>query len=153
MVREPTARSTISRAIESCVAMFSATRHAEQSRAHQKHTTSDTQRQSHKSEAVRDSQATQIVRLVLELGAELFPDEECKPYIVLPIKEHHEVHSLRSRHVRTWLAGQYFTHTGKAAGGQALADAQNVLEAHALAAASRSVFVRIARQGDKVFLI
>ena len=79
---------------------------------------------------------TRIVNLALEQGVELFHDQDDNSFMYVPVSGHHELHSLRSRRGRMWLAGRYFEETGKAAGAQAQADAINVLEAYAFRARS-----------------
>lgn len=113
---------------------------------------STTQDQQQKDGAARDSQATQLVRLAIEAGAEFFPDEDRRAYVALPQDGHHEVHVLRSQALRAWLTGLFFERTGKAPGGQAFADAINVFEAQALRASTRVVAVRLARHGDSILL-
>ncbi len=98
------------------------------------------------------SQATQVVNLAFRDGVELFRDADDTAYMDVPVPDHHEVHPLRSKRGRTWLAGRFFQETGKAAGAQALADALNVLEAHAFYAAVRPVGVRIVREKNAIYL-
>jgi hypothetical protein len=98
------------------------------------------------------SHSTQIMRLALAENVELFQDIDETPYAAVRVTGHREIYQLRSRRFRTWLSGLYFLATERVAGAQALADALNVLEAHALRAAVRPVAVRLARQDDSIYL-
>lgn len=107
-----------------------------------------------KPKAPDPSQATRLVALAFEQHPALFRDDDLTPFIEFQVKNHREVHPLRSRAVRAWLSGLYFDGTRKTVpGAQAVADSQNVLEAHANEQPLRSVFVRIARLGNEAIYL
>ena len=99
----------------------------------------------------RESQATQIVRLALAATATVFHDDDV-PYLSVRIGSHDETHPLRSRTARAWLVDRFFRDTGKAPGSQALADATNTLEAHALNGTRQRVDVRISPRDAAIYL-
>jgi hypothetical protein len=104
------------------------------------------QRESH------ENQATQLFHLAIREGVELFRDDDDTAYIDLAQTGHREIHLLKSKRARSWLAGRYFRDSKKAPGSQALSDAFTLLEVYALQSTPRRVGVRICRQGDTVYL-
>lgn len=105
------------------------------------------------SNGTRDSQATKLVQLALLSGVELFHTPGGDPHARVTVVDHHEIHAIRGRRFRRWLGRLHFTTTRKAAGGQAVQDALNILEAHALfEGPKRPVFVRVAEHGKAVYL-
>src|SRR5205807_2682989 len=70
------------------------------------------------------SQATVLLQLAREAGAECFKDDDVA-YLHIPVNGHHETVSLRSRAGRGWLQGLYMDAIKTCAGTQAIADASN----------------------------
>ena len=113
-------------------------------------------------EPKRPTQADDLVRLALDAtdlaadaaqDAELFHTPDRQAHATLTIGDHRETWPVRSRGFRLWLAGRFFAKRGKAPGGQALADAINILEGKALfAGAEHPVFARVAARGETVYL-
>ncbi len=99
----------------------------------------------------KDSQATIMVQLVREAGAELFHDDD-QAYVHVPVGDHHETHKLRSRTGRAFLVSLFVDRFDRAPGSQAIADASNTLEALALRGNNHKVHVRIAAVDDKIYL-
>jgi hypothetical protein len=99
----------------------------------------------------KESQATTLLRLAREAGAECFHDDD-QPYLHVPVSDHHETYPLRSRIGRAWLQGLYIDAEKKCAGAQAIADASNALEALALRGDEHQVHVRLAAADDAIYL-
>jgi hypothetical protein len=82
------------------------------------------------SKSGRDSQATQLVDLIIESGAELFHDPDDIPYITLSIGDHQETHNIdRLGHLANRL---YFRAYGSALNSQTVQDAISVLRGKAI---------------------
>ncbi len=75
------------------------------------------------------SAASKLVELVRESGAELFHDSDGTAYARLTIDGHQEVHRLRSKPFRTWLARQYYLNERKGPGAQQVQDARALAQA------------------------
>jgi hypothetical protein len=100
------------------------------------------------------SQATLIVDLVLGTAdLELFHTDEAEPFVVVPAGSHREVWPLRGGPFRRWIARMFYETHGKAAGGQALADALGVLEGEALfRGVQHDVHLRIAEHESAIYI-
>jgi hypothetical protein len=100
----------------------------------------------------RESQATAIVRLVLEASADLFHDgENC--YATFAVGNHLETHPLRSRVMRRWLTHLYFECQQKAPSVEAVKSAIETLAGHALfEGAERKTYIRVASSGNSLYL-
>lgn len=96
------------------------------------------------------SQATAIVDLVLEVAdLELFHTADGEPFVLVPAGTHRETWPLRGGPFRRWIASRFYDAHGKAAGGQALADALQVFEGEALfRGEEHEVHLRVAEQED-----
>src|SRR5436305_517771 len=95
----------------------------------------------------KESQATTIVRLVVDSRAELFHAPNGDPYITIAPNGlgHHEHHRLTSRASRTYLANLYYVETGTAPSTTGLQDAIGTLSGIALFdGAQHDVHVRVA---------
>jgi hypothetical protein len=102
-------------------------------------------------EGGKRSQATQLVELVE--GVELFHAPDGSAYARIEQGDHREVWPLKSSAIRSWLAGTYYRRHGRAAGGQAIRDAVEVLAARALFDGPEcAVHVRVARTRDAIYL-
>lgn len=105
------------------------------------------------SESKKESQATALVGLGLQAGAELFHSPEGEAYATLPIDGRRETWPLRTKTVKRWLSRLYYVATETAPGSQAIADALGVLEGKALFdGLEHAVYVRIAGAGDATYL-
>ena len=100
----------------------------------------------------RKSQSTLLVELAAV--AELWHTSgQGVAHATLPVAGHLEHWPIRSLTFRRWLGRQFFEQHGKAPGSQALQDAMTVLEGQAIFDGPEfSVFVRVAGDGDKVYL-
>lgn len=96
------------------------------------------------------SQATQLARLAVNLGVELFHDAEGTPYgTVAP----GVTLSLKAKSFSQWLARAYYNDTREAASASTLTDAINLLSASAqFSGPEIDVHVRVAAQPDAVWL-
>jgi hypothetical protein len=102
-------------------------------------------------EGGKRSQATQLVELAE--GVELFHAPDGIAYARIEQGDHREVWPLKSGAIRSWLAGAYYRRYGKAAGGQAIRDAVEVLAARALFDGPEcAVHVRVARTTEAIYL-
>ncbi|NTW28885.1 MAG: hypothetical protein HGA39_05915 [Coriobacteriia bacterium] len=100
----------------------------------------------------KDSTKTEIL-LKLADGVELFHSPDGSPFASVVVNDRRETWPVRSKAFRRWLSGHFYEHNGKAAGGQALQDALDVLEAKAqFDGCCRDVFVRLATYEDSIYL-
>jgi len=100
-----------------------------------------------------DSQATTIVRLVTEAGAELWHSNDGDPYLTLRVEDHAEHHRLASRAVRDWIARLYHRAIGGVPGSQAIQDAIAVLGGKArFDGAEHPVSLRIAHLENELYI-
>lgn len=101
----------------------------------------------------RVSQATRLVDLALNEGAELWYTATGDPYVTLRVAAHREHHALASRGVRDWLSRLHHTQTGRAPGSQAIADALTTLSGIArYDGAEHAVSVRVAGHDRRIYL-
>jgi hypothetical protein len=98
----------------------------------------------------KESQATLISRLVVNLGVDLFHDAEQTPYATVPTGE---TYLLKSKTFQEWVQRAYYNDTRCAASASTLTDALALLSASArFSGPEREVFVRIAPTPDAVWL-
>ncbi len=114
-------------------------------------TTANTPEKEKDDDRGKDSQATLLVRLARDAGAEFFHDDDV-PYLRVRVGDHAEVHRLRSRTGKGWLVGLFLDAVNKAPGSQAITDALNTLEALALRGPDQPVYVRIAALDDRIYI-
>ncbi|MBN9624118.1 MAG: hypothetical protein J0H06_14415, partial [Actinobacteria bacterium] len=101
----------------------------------------------------KPSQATVLVNLAIDAGAELFHSPDGVAYATLPIENRSENWPLRTKSVKRWLSRLYFASTEKAPGSQAVADALGVLEGQALFDGDEhQVFTRVAGHAGAIYL-
>ena len=101
--------------------------------------------------AGRESQATSLVRLVLEAGATLFHDAEPRPYMTFEYGGARQTWALRSLLVKHYLRRLYYQTFGAALATQPLADAVAMLDAIATFERDEvEVHLRVAAEGDAV---
>ncbi len=99
------------------------------------------------------SQATQIVSLAVETGAELFHDAVGDPYIAINLDGNSEVWLLDSRATRRWLAGLFYRDNGTAPGSSAINDAIGTLEGMAINdGMEHEVHVRVAGDDNTIYV-
>jgi hypothetical protein len=97
------------------------------------------------------SQATMILDLAEDI--EFFHTADDLPYARIERDGHHEVWPLGSRSLRGWLSRRFHQAYGRAAGGQALRDALDVLMGRALFEGPICpVYVRVAGDGRDIYL-
>jgi hypothetical protein len=100
----------------------------------------------------QESQATELVKLAVAAGAELFHDED-GGYATVPINNHFETHPLRSRMFRRWMTHSYYTKSQKAPNAEALQAAINTLDAKArFEGAQIKTWLRLAAGDGKLYL-
>lgn len=105
------------------------------------------------SEEERHSQATRLVALAVEAGAELFHTPEGEAYATIPMEGHAETWPLRVKGFKRWLARLFYEEEGTAPGAQGLQDALCVLEAKACFDGSEyPVFIRMAEHQSMLHL-
>jgi hypothetical protein len=101
----------------------------------------------------KESMATQIVKQIIESGAELWHSEDQKAYITFDRIDHRENHPLRSSTSRSWLSKLGYEINSRAPGKQAVEDALNVLEGQAIHKGQEyPVFVRLASHEGKIYV-
>lgn len=99
------------------------------------------------------SQATRIVDLAVESGAEFWLSEEGEAFISIPEPNHIEVHPLKSSHVQSWLSGLLFKAAATTPNGQSVRDALSVLDGIArFGGEVHPVFVRLAGHKGRIYL-
>ena len=97
------------------------------------------------------SQATMILDLAEDV--EFFHTADDVAYARIERDGHHEVWPLGSKSLRAWLSRRFHQAYGRAAGGQALRDALDVLMGRALfEGAECPVYVRVAGDGSDIYL-
>lgn len=97
------------------------------------------------------SQATMILDLAEDV--EFFHTADDVAYARIERDGHHEVWPLGSKSLRAWLSRRFHQAYGRAAGGQALRDALDVLMGRALfEGAECPVYVRVAGDGGDIYL-
>ncbi len=100
---------------------------------------------------VKRSQATMILDLAADV--EFFHTSDDVAYARIERDGHHEVWPLASKALRFWLARRFHQAYGRAAGGQGLRDALDVLGARALFEGPECpVHVRVAGDGTDIYL-
>lgn len=101
----------------------------------------------------KPSKATILVRLALEVGAELFHTPEGEAYATVPIDGRRETWPLRTKTIRRWLARLFYESTEEAPGSQAIQDALGVLEGRGLFdGVEHEVHVRTAEHDGAIYL-
>jgi hypothetical protein len=78
------------------------------------------------------SQATILVRLAVEGGAEFFHTRDGEPFASVPVGDHRETWPLGRKGFKGWLRRLFYEQTGGAPNSQALQDALGVLSGKAL---------------------
>ena len=97
------------------------------------------------------SQATMLLDLAEDV--EFFHTADDVAYARIERDGHHEVWPLGSKSLRAWLSRRFHQAYGRAAGGQALRDALDVLMGRALFEGSECpVYVRVAGDGNDIYL-
>ena len=97
------------------------------------------------------SQATMLLDLAADV--EFFHTADDVAYARIERDGHHEVWPLGSKSLRAWLSRRFHQAYGRAAGGQALRDALDVLMGRALFEGSECpVYVRVAGDGNDIYL-
>lgn len=101
----------------------------------------------------RDSQATAIVKLAKETGAQFFHTPMGDSYIRIQINGHPEHHRLPSKTGREYLTRLYFRKTGKAPNATSLQDAMATLSGIAkFDGDEHAVHVRVAGDDQQIYL-
>jgi excisionase family DNA binding protein len=96
-------------------------------------------------------QADQLVELAAD--AQLWHDLDGTAWASVPIAGHREHHPIRTKGFKTWLRGRFYAKHAKAAGGQAVQDAIEVLDAKAVFdGPQHTVHVRVAEHEDAIYL-
>lgn len=99
------------------------------------------------------SQATRLVELAIDSGAEFWRSEEGEAFISIPELDHIESHPLKSSHVQSWLSGLLFKAAATTPNGQAVRDALSVLAGMARYGGEvHPVFVRLADYEGRIYL-
>ncbi len=107
----------------------------------------------HGQEKQRESQATALVRLVTDGGADLWHTPNGDPYISVTVSNHREHYPLNSRATKDYLSRAAFTETGRAPNAAALQDALNTLSGIARFDGDvHQVHVRLAGDDRAVYL-
>jgi hypothetical protein len=102
---------------------------------------------------LRPSQATRIVDLALDAGAELWHTPTGDPHVTLVVAGHQEHQPLGGRAVREYLARLHHTRTSRTPGGQAITDAIGTLSGMArYDGPEHDVHVRVAGRHGAVYL-
>jgi hypothetical protein len=100
--------------------------------------------------AARDPSPTQTDYLV-EIGkeADLFHDDADEPFAIVNVRDHWELHRLRSDAFKQWLTREYYTRHNKACSDTPLSAAIRLLCARArFEGVRRAVHIRVHREGD-----
>jgi hypothetical protein len=104
-------------------------------------------------DAKKQSQATAIVRLVMDADAELFHTPGGEAYISIHANGHQEHHLVGGRASRDYLSRLYYLDAGKAPNASALQDAIGTLSGLArYDGEEHDVYVRVAGVQDRIYL-
>jgi hypothetical protein len=104
------------------------------------------------SEGGNESQATALVRLAEEVGAELFHNSDGDAYARIWARDHHEVWRLSQKKFKVWLRRLFYAETGKSPNSQAMQDALGVLEGKAVFAGEQhDVHTRVTEHDGAVY--
>lgn len=106
-------------------------------------------------DADHQSQATRLVALALDAGAELFhtPGADGDAYATIAVEGHKETWPLKVKRFRRWLARLLYQAEDKSPGSQAVQDALGVLEGKALyEGAALAVSTRLAEHHGALYL-
>jgi hypothetical protein len=99
------------------------------------------------------SQATILVQLAEDLGADLFHTDAHDAWATIPVAHHRETWQVKAKPFRRWLARLFYEREGKAPGSQGLQDALGVLEGKALfEGTTRTVPVRVVEHQGAIWL-
>ncbi|SMQ60914.1 hypothetical protein SAMN05444673_0439 [Bacillus sp. OV166] len=99
----------------------------------------------------KETQSQVLIRLAT--GFEVFHTKEKETYATFKVRDHYETWPLKGSGFKLWLTKKYFEEYGKAAGGQGMTDALNVLNAKALFEGKEySVFTRIAEKDNVIYI-
>ena len=99
------------------------------------------------------SHATQLVRLMIKNGAELFHAPDGRAYATVPVGSHRETMNLAGSAAREYLAREYFRVKKNAVSAAAIKDALTILSGSALLhGAERVVYTRIARLDQTIWI-
>src|SRR6185295_505223 len=71
----------------------------------------------------KQSQATALVKLAHEAGAEFWHTPGGDAFATVPVNEHHEHHRIVGKAFRSWLARRFYLQCGRAPNSQAKQDA------------------------------
>jgi hypothetical protein len=105
------------------------------------------------SQEPKRSQATILVEIAEEIGAELFHTDAHDAYATIPVGDHRETWLVKAKPFRRWLSRLFYERSGKAPGSQAVQDALGVLEGKALfEGRPLSVSVRVAEHQGAIWL-
>ena len=99
------------------------------------------------------SQATVVVKLVVDSGAELFHDPGGDPFITVPVGAHRETHAVHSTTTRALLAHRFYRDQGTIPSASTMKDALATLEGMArFDGPAYPVWVRVGREDETVYL-
>jgi hypothetical protein len=86
-------------------------------------------------------------------GASFFHDPERRPYAIIPVNGHQEVHPLHSNGFKLWLKRRFYDEQGRPPSAQAFQDALGVIEARAqFDGEEESVHIRVAGDSGRIFI-
>ncbi|MEH7403356.1 hypothetical protein V7148_20535 [Gottfriedia acidiceleris] len=99
----------------------------------------------------KETQSQILIRLATDV--ELFHTAEGEPFASFKVKDRCETWPLKGEGFKLWLTKRFYEETGKAAGGQGLADALNVLNAKAIFEGRKQpVFTRVAEKDNVIYI-
>jgi hypothetical protein len=102
---------------------------------------------------VHDSQATRLITLALDAGAELFHTPDGDAYATIAVAGHKETWPLKVKGFRRWLTRLFYQTEAKSPGSQAVQDALGVLEGKALFDGGECpVATRLAEHNGAIYL-
>lgn len=97
--------------------------------------------------------ASRMVAYADAVGLRLFKTPENDTYARVPVGDHFEVWSVKSRSFSSWLSHLFYQEEGKAANREGLSSAKTVIEGRAqFDSPTHPVFTRIGKKDDKIFV-
>ena len=111
------------------------------------------QQQEWEAENQNQNQATILLNIVRNSGAELFMNEDGKPFVTFPSEGHRETWPTKSKPFKRWLGYEFFKLEGKPPHVDQLNAAIRVLDAEAYySGLAHSVFCRTGKHGNNIYI-
>ena len=99
------------------------------------------------------TQSKILLRIIKEFDTELFHDKDGRNYAAIRVKDHMEVHPLKSKAFKDWLTGKFYKEANKPVSNEAYQSVLGVLEAQARwDGETKLVCVRVGEHDGKIYV-